>query len=410
MKLRSWCRSLCWMFAALTVPTSSIRLKRHPRLPQSEVKISLNIPLDKHISSFIHTRMEGTAAASATPGADGYTTGESPTTVEYTGMSLLEVQSEQLALKLQREADRDTRGSGSGGGGADSAIATANMDGGVAGGSGGSSGHPAAPGAASVIAAHTSSSVQGAWGTPGRSTADFLRTANSPAGAASSQVSSSSPSSSLARPTPSTTAAAGTSLVVVPLSAASVGALVAMGIDEAWAAAALRRCGGADVSRAVDFCFSHDMKDLVAEDARALEAAAAGAGAGAASSPEQGQQQQQQQQQQQPQPDSDSDMAFAMALDQEERRIFEARRSSAAATLSTEQGAFGSKVRVAATASSGGAVDFSGGGVAAAEHPPQRWGVADAEAMMDRGEGLLPSESEFYDEDGDGGGGEEGDG
>lgn len=63
--------------------------------------------------------------------------------------------------------------------------------------------------------------------------------------------------------------------MVVPLSAESVGALVAMGIEETWAAAALRRCGGTDVSRAIEFCFSHDMKDLVAEDARALEAAAA---------------------------------------------------------------------------------------------------------------------------------------
>lgn len=110
-------------------------------------------------------------------------------------------------------------------------------------------------------------------------------------------------------------------------------------------------------------------------------------------------------QQQQQQPDSDSDMAFAMALDQEERRLFEARRSSAAATLSTEQGAFGSKIRVAGIPSPGSAATFPGSAATAATQQPQRWGVADAEAMMDRGEGMFPSES---DDDGDGGGLEEG--
>ena len=40
-----------------------------------------------------------------------------------------------------------------------------------------------------------------------------------------------------------------------------------MGIEEGWAAAALRRCGGSDVSRAVEFCFSHDMARLAEEDA-----------------------------------------------------------------------------------------------------------------------------------------------
>lgn len=46
-----------------------------------------------------------------------------------------------------------------------------------------------------------------------------------------------------------------------------------MGIEEASAAAALRRCGGSDVSRAVEFCFSHDMEALAKED-EALHAAA----------------------------------------------------------------------------------------------------------------------------------------
>lgn len=73
--------------------------------------------------------------------------------------------------------------------------------------------------------------------------------------------------------TPSAGAGAGAGRlgVVVPLNPESVGALVGMGIEEAWAAAALRRCGGEDVARAVDYCFSHDMKGLAEEDARAFE-------------------------------------------------------------------------------------------------------------------------------------------
>ncbi|CAM9420440.1 unnamed protein product [Scytosiphon promiscuus] len=81
----------------------------------------------------------------------------------------------------------------------------------------------------------------------------------------------------------------------------SIGAMVDIGVDEAWAHAALRRCGGADVRKAVEFCCDNDMDALAAEDA--VEAAssalvapqaskggrktsggrAAGAGAGAGS-------------------------------------------------------------------------------------------------------------------------------
>lgn len=90
--------------------------------------------------------------------------------------------------------------------------------------------------------------------------------------------------------------------------------------------------------------------------------------------------------------------------------MFEARRSAAAATLATEQGTFGSKVRVAAA--NGSSSSSSGAGTnpssaASEQQRPQRWGVADAEAMMN-GEGELcsPEDVEFYDDgDGDGGGG-----
>lgn len=122
------------------------------------------------------------------------------------------------------------------------------------------------------------------------------------------------------------------------------------------------------------------------------------------------QQQHQDNETQHQQPDADSDMAFALALDQEERRLFEARRSTAAVTLATEQGTFGSKVRVAAAAPAppgGTGTGTSGGG--ASQDPPQRWGVADAEALMDDGgEELLSQETEFREDGDEGDGLEEG--
>ena len=112
---------------------------------------------------------------------------------------------------------------------------------------------------------------QGAWGTPGRgSAADFLRCTAAATTTTTTGPQPSAPTSSqLASATGLSTAAAG--LVAVPLSAESVGAMVGMGIEEEWAAAALRRCGGADVSRAVEFCFSNDIKALAEKDARTLE-------------------------------------------------------------------------------------------------------------------------------------------
>ena len=83
--------------------------------------------------------------------------------------------------------------------------------------------------------------------------------------------------------------------------------------------------------------------------------------------------------------DGDGDMAFAVALEQEERRAFEARRAAAATARAEEEGTFGPKVRVAAVA-------------AAAAHPrndafssletqslkrPERWGLAEADALVD---------------------------
>ncbi|CAM9930007.1 unnamed protein product [Ectocarpus sp. 4 AP-2014] len=298
-------------------------------------------------------------------------------------MSLLEVQSEQLAIKLQQEAY-----------GGDGAPNSTDGDTGVKDdASGGGRQQWPIPGAQdSSSFSQTPNASQGAWGVPGRSAADLLRSANASAAAtpASSQEQSSSP--------PAHTAAAA-DLAVVPLSAESIGALVGMGIDQAWAAAALRRCGGNDVSRAVEYCFSHDMGALAEEDARAFEAATT---AGASQ-----QQHRQDNETQHQQPDADSDMAFALALDQEERRLFEARRSTAAATLATEQGTFGSKVRVAASAApappGGTGTGPSGGG--ASQNPPQRWGVADAEGFMDDGgEDVLSQETELR-EDGDEGGG-----
>lgn len=107
---------------------------------------------------------------------------------------------------------------------------------------------------------------QGVWGgTPGKSTADILRQKNSPSPPGSDRARSGRTNASSPSP-------AGV-LAAVPLSAGAVGALVGMGIEEASAAAALRRCGGSDVSRAVEFCFSHDMEALAKED-EALHAAA----------------------------------------------------------------------------------------------------------------------------------------
>lgn len=68
-------------------------------------------------------------------------------------------------------------------------------------------------------------------------------------------------------------------------------------------------------------------------------------------------------------------MAFAMALEQEERRTFEARRRATAAGMVTEGGAFGSKIKI--------------GGSAAPVYAPttasERWSVADAENTEEGG-------------------------
>ncbi|CBJ29479.1 expressed unknown protein [Ectocarpus siliculosus] len=306
---------------------------------------------------FATTPMEDSSPAASSETLATTTTGN---------MSLLEVQSEQLAIKLQQEAY-----------GGDGAANSTDGDAGVKDDASGAGRQQwPIPGAQdSSSFSQTPNASQGAWGVPGRSAADLLRSANASAAAtpASSQEQSSSPpADTAATRSSSAAAAAAADLAVVPLGAESIGALVGMGIDQAWAAAALRRCGGNDVSRAVEYCFSHDMGALAEEDARAFEAATAA---------DASQQQHQDNETQHQQPDADSDMAFALALDQEERRLFEARRSTAAATLATEQGTFGSK------------------------DPPQRWGVADAEALMDGGgEDLLSQDTELR-EDGDEGGG-----
>lgn len=103
------------------------------------------------------------------------------------------------------------------------------------------------------------SAPQGAWGTLGRSFADLLRPKASAESQESQRGSASAPSSS-------------NDLSAVPLDPSAVGTMIGMGIEETWAAAALRRCGGSDVIRAVEFCFSHDMAALAEED-KALEAA-----------------------------------------------------------------------------------------------------------------------------------------
>ena len=103
-------------------------------------------------------------------------------------------------------------------------------------------------------------------------------------------------------------------------------------------------------------------------------------------------------------------MAFALALEEEEKRVFEARRSAAAAAAkqSTEEGTFGSKIRFATSTASSSSLFpgvGSGGGSTTAQ-PPRRWGVADVEALEEG------RESELFQGDGregadDGGGDEE---
>ncbi|CAM9275634.1 unnamed protein product [Ectocarpus sp. 12 AP-2014] len=312
-------------------------------------------------------------------------------------MSLLEVQSEQLAIKLQQEAfggDGDPNSTDGDAGVKDDESGAGRQQWPI----------PRAQDSSSF--SQTPNASQGAWGVPGRSAADLLRSANaSAAPTPASQEQSSPPAHTTAAR--SSSAAAVADLAVVPLSAESIGALVGMGIDQAWAAAALRRCGGNDVSRAVEYCFSHDMGALAEEDARAFEAATT---ADASQQPLH-----QDNETQHQQPDADSDMAFALALDQEERRLFEARRSTAAATLATEQGTFGSKVRVAAAAAAAPAAPGGTGtgpsGRGASQNPPQRWGVADAEGFMDDGgEDLLSQDTELREDGDEGDGLEEGEG
>lgn len=107
--------------------------------------------------------------------------------------------------------------------------------------------------------------TQGAWSSSGPSAADILRAAN-PKGANTKQDAAQSSLQGRGIPT-------NESVSAVPLSASAVGVLVGMGIEESWAAAALKRCGGSDVARAVEFCFSHDMNTLAEEDARSVAAA-----------------------------------------------------------------------------------------------------------------------------------------
>lgn len=111
---------------------------------------------------------------------------------------------------------------------------------------------------------------QGAWGTPGRSGADLLRSSADPPFPSSQQNSNRVDARNASSSTPPKASSTTTDTAVlpgVPLSATAVGALVEMGIKESWAAAALRRCGGSDIARAVEFSFSHDMESLAEEDA-----------------------------------------------------------------------------------------------------------------------------------------------
>lgn len=110
----------------------------------------------------------------------------------------------------------------------------------------------------------------------------------------------------------------------------------------------------------------------------------------------------------QPNADVDADMAFALALEEEEKRVFEARRSAAAMTMAAEGGSFGPKVRVAPHTASDGASASSSSAV-------ERWGLAEADALvggegveMSPGDGSGEWETEEEEEDGGGahGGGE----
>lgn len=109
---------------------------------------------------------------------------------------------------------------------------------------------------------------QGAWGTPGRSGADLLRfSSDTPASQQNANRVDARNTPSSTPPKTSSTITDTSAIPDVPLSATAVRALVEMGINESWAAAALRRCGGSDIARAVDFSFSHDMENLAEEDA-----------------------------------------------------------------------------------------------------------------------------------------------
>lgn len=111
----------------------------------------------------------------------------------------------------------------------------------------------------------SSGSAGGAWASSGRTAAELLRGAK-PASVSVGEAPSSSSHASEPRNQTGSSA--------VPVSSSAVGAMVAMGIDEAWAASALRRCGGSDVAQAVDFCFSHDMAPLVESDSRLVASVA----------------------------------------------------------------------------------------------------------------------------------------
>lgn len=93
-------------------------------------------------------------------------------------------------------------------------------------------------------------------------------------------------------------------------------------------------------------------------------------------------------------------MAFAMALEQEERNAFEARRTAAAAGLAEEEGTFGSKIKFAS--------GIAPPSAERSQEQTRRWGVADAEALMEgEEESSLGDEPYAEDGEGDGAAGEE---
>lgn len=107
----------------------------------------------------------------------------------------------------------------------------------------------------------------------------------------------------------------------------------------------------------------------------------------------------------QPNADVDADMAFALALEEEERRVFEVKRSAAAMTMAAEGGSFGPKVRVAPHAESNGASASSSYAVEKSE----RWGLAEADALVggdgkEMSPGGGPGKWEMEEEEEDGGG------